>query len=91
MPCSYCSCKSRTRELDLADGGALVVVGGALVDAVVPLADPADLEEGAGGAVGGGEGRRVEALLRVGGRRTLPVRLVLPVHLFKGVPTSILF
>ena len=72
-----------TRELDLPDCGALVVGGGALVGSVVPLVDAADLEDGAGGPAAVGESGRVEARLRIG-RRTLPVRLVFPVHLLTG-------
>ena len=82
----YVQSPSPTRELDLADGGALVVGRRALVGAVVALADAPDPEEGAGGAVGR-ERRRVEPLLRVARRRPLTVRLVLPVNLRRGLYT----
>ena len=71
-----------TGELDLPDGGALVVLCGALVGAVVALAHAPDAQDGAGVVVAGeGERRRVETLLRVARRRPLTVRLVLPVNL----------
>ena len=71
-----------TCELDLPDGGALVVPGGALVGAVVALAHAPDAQHGAGVVrAGEGERRRVQPLLRVARRRPLTVRLVLPVNL----------